>query len=144
MHHADVRLRDDEQGAPHREEPHQRAVVVHHLGEVAQGEARAASQEREVDGGRIGRMHDHQVGSGLHRIARCAAEVVAGHQPGTACLRGELHETTQPAVTDRTPMSQRAQAPCAFGLRQVRSNGSRHARGAMSWCTEFGPQVPCG
>ena len=26
--------------------------------------------------------------------------------------------------------------------RHVRSNGSRHARGAISWCTEFGPHVP--
>ena len=36
-----------------------------------------------------------------------------------------------------------AQAALLFGSRQARSNGSRQACGAISWCTGFGPQDPC-
>ena len=33
--------------------------------------------------------------------------------------------------------------PTMFGSRQVRSKGSRHARGAISWWIRLGPHVPC-
>ena len=34
-------------------------------------------------------------------------------------------------------------APTMFGSRQPRSNGSRQARGAISWWIRFGPHEPC-
>ena len=34
------------------------------------------------------------------------------------------------------------QCPSTLGSRQVRSNGSRQALGAMSWWIALGPQVP--
>ncbi len=57
--------------------------------------------------------------------SRNAAEAAAGRS------------TARPPSTLRGPD---LHPPTLFGARQVRSNGSRHACGAISWWMDLGPQ----
>jgi NADPH-dependent curcumin reductase CurA len=86
-----------------------------------------------------GRPHEEQ---GRHRegaghLPRVAQQAVRGRelrQAGAAGGRG---------LNRQRPLRWGLQLPTLFGSRHARSNGSRHACGAISWCTGFGPHEPC-
>ena len=66
-------------------------------------------------------------------------------------VKYRIQFSTKPTM-ERNSLAQLRKWPAAvtrhsaivLGLRQLRSNGKRHARGAMSWCTALGPQVAAG